>query len=182
MSKSWNEYHADMAEVVASKSKDPSSKVGCVIVDADNGPISNGYNGFIAKSDESFFTWERPRKYLTVLHAEENAIIYAKRDISGAKVYITHSPCNRCLALLAQAKVREIYYSDPSIIRDRGSDDVKWAIEAIIRATGVSVTNVKNGKAYIDELYSEKPTNQIPQEGALSLLSKVKARLRKFLE
>jgi hypothetical protein len=57
---------------------------------------------------------------------------------------------------LAQAKIREIYYSDPSIIRDRGSDEVKWAIKAIIRATGVSVVNLVNGKMYLEELFPEE--------------------------
>ena len=157
MSKNWNEYHAEIAKVVASKSKDPSSKVGCVIVDKNNCPVSNGFNGFIAGSDESEFSWtDRSKKYLTVLHAEENAIIFAKRDLEGCKAYITHSPCNKCLTLLAQAKIREIYYSDPSIIRDRGSDEVKWAIKAIIRATGVSVVNLVNGKMYLEELFPEE--------------------------
>lgn len=155
MSKCWNTYNLEIAEKVSSRSKDPSSQVGCYIVDENNLPVSNGYNGFIAGSDESCFTWDRPRKYLTVIHAEENAIIFAKRDLKGCKAYVTHSPCQKCLALLAQAKIKEIYYGDPSIIKERGSEDVKWAIKAIIKATGIKVINVKNGKDYIADLESE---------------------------
>ena len=35
------------AETVAKRSKDPSSKKGCVIVDEKKRPVSFGYNGFL---------------------------------------------------------------------------------------------------------------------------------------
>lgn len=42
----WDEYFIKMAMLVASKSKDPSTQVGCVIVGPDNEVRSTGYNGF----------------------------------------------------------------------------------------------------------------------------------------
>lgn len=42
----WDKYFIEMAMHVASKSKDPSTKVGCVIVGPDNEIRSTGYNGF----------------------------------------------------------------------------------------------------------------------------------------
>ena len=45
-----------IAETVALKSKDPSSKMGCVIVDVKKRPISFGYNGLIQGADESKMT------------------------------------------------------------------------------------------------------------------------------
>ena len=44
---SWDEYFINIAEQVAKKSKDPSTKTGCVIVDSKNRPVSFGYNGFV---------------------------------------------------------------------------------------------------------------------------------------
>ena len=37
---SWDEYFIEIAKVTAKRSKDPSTKTGCVIVDANNRPIS----------------------------------------------------------------------------------------------------------------------------------------------
>ena len=44
----WDHYFMNIANEVAKRSKDPSTQVGCVIVDEERRPISFGYNGFIA--------------------------------------------------------------------------------------------------------------------------------------
>ena len=43
---SWDHFFIKMAMHISSKSKDPSTKVGCVIVGPDNEVRSTGYNGF----------------------------------------------------------------------------------------------------------------------------------------
>lgn len=43
---SWDTYFIEMAMFVATKSKDDSTKVGCVIVSEDHTVLSMGYNGF----------------------------------------------------------------------------------------------------------------------------------------
>ncbi len=42
----WDQYFIKMAQLISTKSKDPSTKVGCVIVGPDNEVRSTGYNGF----------------------------------------------------------------------------------------------------------------------------------------
>ncbi len=44
----WDQYFMNIANEVAKRSKDPSTQVGCVIVDSDHRPISFGYNGALA--------------------------------------------------------------------------------------------------------------------------------------
>ena len=44
--KNWKEYFVDLTLAVASKSKDPSRQVGCVIVGPDKEIRSTGFNGF----------------------------------------------------------------------------------------------------------------------------------------
>lgn len=56
----WQEYFNNVAHAIALKSKDPSSKVGAIIVDKDNRIVSQGFNGFVAGCDESKMTWDRP--------------------------------------------------------------------------------------------------------------------------
>lgn len=147
-------YFIGIAKAVALGSKDPSSKVGALIVTKDGTPVSFGYNGFIAGADKSKFTWERPMKYQYVIHAEENALLFAKQDLSNCKAYVTEAPCERCLKLLIQAKVTEIWYESCSIMK-RASEPQKEAIKAILEATGAKVKNI-SGIEYLEELNEEK--------------------------
>jgi dCMP deaminase len=86
----------DIAHEVAKRSKDPSTQVGCVIVNQEHKPISFGYNGMVQSCYEEHMTWERPMKYELVIHAEMNAILFAKEDLFNAKLYCTHIPCVNC--------------------------------------------------------------------------------------
>lgn len=44
----------DIAKQVATWSKDPSTKVGAIIVDENNKIISTGYNGTLPQIDDEF--------------------------------------------------------------------------------------------------------------------------------
>ena len=64
-----------MASVISKLSKDPSTKVGAVIVRPDNSIASVGYNGFPKGfPDEESYWNNRDLKYKIVTHAEENAL------------------------------------------------------------------------------------------------------------
>lgn len=148
----YEDYFMNIARVVASKSKDPSSKVGCVIVDREGKIVSTGYNGMVQGAIEKELTYERPLKYELILHAEMNALIFAKRDLRNCDAYITHGPCPVCLKLLLQSGIRDIIYEDVSIMKLRGTLDQKQAIKMLIRSTGAIVQNTK-GEDYTKELY-----------------------------
>jgi len=131
--KNWNDYFMDMAEVVATKSKDPSTQVGCVIVDKKHRPVSNGYNGFVSGCDEKKMSQERPLKYHLVIHAEMNALIFSNKSLEGCIVYTTHYPCDNCLKHLLQAGVRQIYYKYDEHV-ERYSKEQKEAIKRFYEA------------------------------------------------
>ena len=63
-----------MCDNVAGFSKDPSTKVGAIIVmEGDNSPKSFGYNGMPRGLDDaSIIRNERPEKYFWYEHAERN--------------------------------------------------------------------------------------------------------------
>lgn len=147
----WKEYFNQLAHTVSIKSKDPSTKVGCVIVDKENRVISQGYNGFVANSDESKLSWARPIKYQLVIHSEMNALLFARQNLDGTTAYITHAPCDSCLKHLLQAGIREIYYKDVAIML-RAEQIQKDAIKMLLESTGAKVENVENGKSYLEEL------------------------------
>lgn len=148
----YKTYFISIAETVASKSKDPSSRVGAIIVDKENRIVSSGYNGMVSGCDETIMGWDhRPKKYLTVVHAEMNSLIFAKRDLKDCVVYCTAGPCENCLKHLLQSGIRKIVYKDPGIMRDRGTIEQKEAIRSLIEATGATVVNME-GVPYIDEI------------------------------
>ena len=110
----WDELFILQASVIAEKSKDPSTKVGCVIVGDDNAILSMGFNGFPRGVDEhDKARWKRPEKYNWVEHAERNAIYNAARNginLSGSRAYINWEPkpCADCTRALIQAGIKEI--------------------------------------------------------------------------
>jgi dCMP deaminase len=102
-----------LAKNVSELSKDPSTKVGAVLVTPDNRQHSIGYNGFPVGIKETSDKWERPLKYEYVIHAEVNAILNAQFKTNGCKVYCTHEPCHRCLGVLLNSGIKNIYYGTP---------------------------------------------------------------------
>jgi deoxycytidylate deaminase len=135
--------------------------VGCVIVDQKNRPVSFGYNGRIAGSDESYFTYERPQKYYAVIHAEMNALLFAKRDVEGCKLYCTYACCENCLKFIIQAGIKEAIYEkafyNSYITQAKDSMQHPEAFEAstrLIQAAqplGFQMRNV-NGTPYLEEI------------------------------
>ena len=115
---SWDEYFMGMAVLSSLRSKDPSTKVGAVIVSPENKVISIGYNGMPSKLDEEQLTWNKGEgldsKYLYVCHAEFNAILNTQvgGSLKDAKVYVTLFPCNECTKAIIQKGIKEVVYLD----------------------------------------------------------------------
>lgn len=108
----WDEYFFNMCDVVASRSKDPSTKIGAVITSKNNTIIATGFNGFPKRVYEGGNRKERPQKYLYTVHAEMNAITfsdYAKTSESSTKIYVNNiPPCNVCAGLIINAGIKEV--------------------------------------------------------------------------
>lgn len=112
---SWGVYFYDIAKLISSRSKDPSTKVGAVII-RNNFIISTGYNGFAPGVRETEKFWQRPTKYDRVIHAEVNAIAAAARagnSTDGANLYVTHFPCTDCCKLIIAAGIVKIFTAPP---------------------------------------------------------------------
>ena len=156
----WDEYFINIAEQVALKSKDPSTKTGTVIVDEQYRPVSFGYNGFVGGCDENKMSQERPLKYHLVLHAEMNAILFAKRDLRGCILYSFYAPCENCLKHILQVGIKKIIYKNP-VVQSKLHGDCKSmttdvTMEAVTRLLqsmpDVECRNI-SGKTYLEELW-----------------------------
>ena len=162
----WDEYFMRIAEVVASKSKDPSSKMGCVIVDGNKRVVSLGYNGMIQCADESKMTLsERPMKYYFAIHSEMNALIFAKRDLTGCTIYNRVATCENCLKYCLQAGIKRFVYKELRV-HSHSTDPAKSMTnvetdEAVIRLLtsmpDVETLNLANGKTYVEDILDSYP-------------------------
>jgi len=119
----WNDLFLTMAFVLAQKSKDESTKCGAIIVDKHNRIVSGGFNGAVRGTNDALVPQTRPEKYLFNLHAEENAIIFAKQDLEGAKCVVTNKCCHKCLSRLIQTGVKKIIY--PKINKAKMIDKIQ---------------------------------------------------------
>ena len=146
MSKKWDTRFLGLAAHISGWSKDPSSQVGAVITEG-NRIVSLGYNGFAAGIDDTESRLaDRSVKLNLMIHAEENAMIFAKRDLRGCTVYVTHPPCPRCASKLIQEEVKRIVYINPNAdFLSRWADDLKLSQEMYGEA-GVSVTGYDSEK------------------------------------
>lgn len=120
----WDSRFIDIAKEVSSWSKDPSTQVGCVIVNKDKQIVSTGYNGFPkGVSDAPDLYLDRPTKYLKVLHAEVNAVLQSRENLEGSTVYVTHKPCSNCMSVLIQSGVgRVVTYQPEEGLAERFKD------------------------------------------------------------
>lgn len=112
--KKWNHRFYDLAKLVSQWSKDPSTKVGAVIVNNDKQVLALGYNGFPRGVYDSQSRYEeRDVKHKFVVHAERNALDNAFTDVRGASMYVTHFPCSECAKGIIQRGIRKIFTPPP---------------------------------------------------------------------
>jgi dCMP deaminase len=111
---SWDTYFLTIAEQISTRSPDPNTKHGCVIVDAGKRIISTGYNGPVSGLPHELVPTQRPDKYDWYIHAEDNAVAFARCDLRGTTAYVTGTPCAACFRRLLQVGVRRIVHGNRS--------------------------------------------------------------------
>lgn len=112
----WDNRLLGLAQYYSRWSKDPAHKVGCVLADSDNRIMAHGYNGPPAGVIDSFETKEE--KVAKTIHAEINALLFAKHELNGATAYIyPFLPCSQCMAALIQAGIKRIVVAKDEISR-----------------------------------------------------------------
>ena len=117
MNDKWDVRFLSMASLVATWSKDPSTKVGAVIVDDQRRIVSLGYNGFPKNICDDKRLDNREIKYKMVVHAECNALLFAAKDLAGCTIYTyPFMPCPTCAGMIIQS----------GIIRAVSQENNKW--------------------------------------------------------
>ena len=126
MSSGWDQKFIKLAQHIASWSKDRTTKVGAVVIGADNEIRATGYNGIprgVRDDVEARYSRETKEKYLWFAHAERNAIYNAARigvPLKGCRIYSTLYPCVDCVIALIQSGIVELITTKPNF------NDPQW--------------------------------------------------------
>jgi dCMP deaminase len=126
MSSGWDQKFIKLAQHIASWSKDRTTKVGAVVIGADNEIRATGYNGIprgVRDDVETRYSKETKEKYLWFAHAERNAIYNAARvgvPLKGCRIYSTLYPCVDCVIALIQSGIVELITTKPNF------NDPQW--------------------------------------------------------
>ncbi len=119
-------------------SKDPSTKVGAVLVDpVDFTQLTQGYNGMPRGVDESKpERQERPLKYAFYEHAERNAIYnLARPQLKNSIAITTTVPSLSCARALISVGASEVFFPAPM----EDSEELQVTL-ALFEETGVQVS------------------------------------------
>ncbi len=136
----WDEAFMLMSDLIAKRSKDPSTQVGACIVNEQNVIVGLGYNGFPRGCHDDELPWCREgetleTKYAYVVHAEANAIMNANSSVKGCRLYVNLFPCNECAKAIIQGGIKEVIYTS-----DKYADmDIFKAARKMFETSGVKL-------------------------------------------
>ena len=111
----WDKRFLILAQMIAQWSKDPSTKVGAVITHGKR-IVSLGFNGFAAGINDLNSRYKnRDFKLAAIIHAENNAIMYAHEDLHDCTIYTwPMPPCSKCAAQIIQVGINRIVSIEPT--------------------------------------------------------------------
>lgn len=142
MDSKWVDFYMELAQFVADRlSKDPTSKVGTVIVAADDQrKLAFGYNGFPPGIKDDERLEDRRAKHMLIQHAERNALDNAAFDIRGGTLVTTRYPCHECAKSIVSKGISRVA-TPPPPADPLWQESSEWAAK-ILQEAGVQVTLV----------------------------------------
>jgi len=119
---SWDEFFMGIAKMAAHRSKDDRVVNGACIVNGNNRIVGVGYNGFPDDLVDTPDRWQKPQKYDHIIHAEDNAIKNAIKDLSGCTLYLwsqkNYIPCQNCAKEVVDAGITKVIVSSLPVESD----------------------------------------------------------------
>lgn len=131
----WDARFMALAEYVAFWSKDPSTKVGAVLVGVDRREIAVGYNGFPPGISDDDRLNDRLVKYQLMQHAERNVLDNARFIVDGATLYCTQPPCLECAkSLVSRGISRVVSRHHPPVEKGRWTETLPVSMDLLSEA------------------------------------------------
>lgn len=145
-SEKWLNRFMKIAEDVSEWSKDPSSKIGAVIISNTGRILATGYNGFSSRFNDTEDLYQnREFKYSRIIHAEMNALINALNygiNIDNSLLFVYGLPvCNECAKIISNTNIKTV------VMKYKHSE--KWEesfkiTKEIFKECGIEVIDLNN--------------------------------------
>lgn len=143
-SSKWDARFMRLAEEISTWSKDPSTKVGAVIVNDERRILATGYNGFprgISDTEERLNNKEE--KYPRIIHAELNALmnaLYSGVSVKDATLYVYGLPvCSDCTKSIIQSGIKRVVIPTMKDVPQHWADSWNKVSEPMFQEAGVKV-------------------------------------------
>lgn len=133
----WDERFLNLADYWAGEcSKDPSTKVGAVLVSPDRRQVILGYNGFPRGVwDKEDLYENKQEKYPRVVHAELNAILNSPVRPEGWTIYVSPiPPCTECTKAIIQSGIKRVVFRAKPELGDKWIDSWKIAEQMLLQS------------------------------------------------
>lgn len=147
----WDYRFMRLAREISTWSKDPSSKIGAVIVNDDRRILATGYNGFprgIADTEDRLN--DREQKYPRIVHGEMNALmnaLYSGVSVKDATIYVWGLPvCSECTKSVIQAGIKRVAIMHIDEAPEKWKDQWINMSRPMYEEAGVSVTYMNLNK------------------------------------
>jgi dCMP deaminase len=140
MKPSWHDTFFELCDVLAKRSDDLATKLGCVIIGPDKEVVATGYNGLPRGIRPTEDKLTRPAKYLWTEHAEKNAIMNATRygaTLKGCTLYCGWPPCAACARSIIQAGITHLHFKETTL-KEKWRESMDVSMQMLYEA-GVSV-------------------------------------------
>tara|TARA_Y100000310_G_C20565090_1_gene755088 strand:+ start:577 stop:1194 length:618 start_codon:yes stop_codon:yes gene_type:complete len=135
---SWGEWFMGLAMYAATRSKDPTTKCGAVLVGVRNSQVALGYNGFPPEVIDRISRLEaRTLRLRYTQHAERNVLDNAAFDTQDSTMYSTLFPCQECAKSLITKQVALVVAPQYNWGEERWGTHPKET-EAMLREAGVA--------------------------------------------
>ena len=140
----WDNRFMQMAQMVSTWSKDPSSKIGAVAVNDEKRILATGYNGFprgIADTEERLNN--RDEKYPRIIHAEMNVLmnaLYNGVSLKDSTIYVFGLPvCPDCTKSIIQAGIKRVVLPYPVEVKGNWKQVWEEKSKPMLEEAGVVV-------------------------------------------
>lgn len=134
-----------LAREISTWSKDPSTKIGAVIVNDERRILATGYNGFprgIEDTDERLK--DREQKYPLIVHGEMNALmnaLYSGVSVKDATLYVWGLPiCAECTKNVIQSGIKRVVVPFPEHAPEKWQKQWNELSKPMYEEAGVSIT------------------------------------------
>jgi len=140
----WDDRYIALVKEVSTWSKDPSSKIGSLVVSPSGSVLAQGYNGFPRGIADRVDRLEnREIKYDYMVHAEMNCIYNATYNgisLLNSTIYIYGLPvCHECAKAIIQVGIKRVVSIQTKTLSSKWEKSCSLALN-LFKEAGVEVT------------------------------------------